>query len=88
MSTEQLIDNNYLCSICNTKNILLLCRNCNKEICSYDSCGMHFEHANNTIYSICNICVNIINKKIVLSVDYDKLRCLKKKIKLLKMVKN
>lgn len=88
MDTEQLINKGQMCSICDTKNILVLCRNCCAELCSFDSCGIHFDHSNNELYSICNKCVDKISKKIVLSVDYSKLICLKKKIKLRKMVKS
>jgi hypothetical protein len=87
MNVEQKIDTNNMCNICNIKNILVECRNCSKDMCTYDSCGMHFHHINNTIYSICDICVQSISKKFIVSIDYNKLKCLKKKIKLRKMVK-
>ena len=71
MSTEQLIDTNNICNICNTKNVLISsCRNCDKYMCSYDSCGMHFKHVNNTLYSICNTCVNIINNKFIILYEF------------------
>jgi hypothetical protein len=88
MSDEQLIDKGQKCTICDTKNILVSCRNCRHEMCSFDSCGIHFDHIHNELYSICNTCVDKISKKIVLSVDYSKLMCLKKKIKLRKMFKS
>lgn len=82
---------NNACVFCNDRNISLVeCRNCNKSFCyNYsEKCGIHFDHINNSVYSICKDCVTGISKKIIISVDYSKLECLKKKIKLRKMVKN
>jgi hypothetical protein len=82
---------NNTCDFCNEKQPFLVeCRNCDKGFCySYsEKCGIHFDHINNSVYSICKNCVDGISKKIIISVDYSKLECLKKKIKLRKMVKN
>jgi len=80
---------NDTCILCNEKQLFLVeCRNCNKDFCYTENCGIHFDHINNSVYSICKVCVDGISKKIIISVDYSKLECLKKKIKLRKMVKN
>lgn len=77
------------CNLCKEKQLFLVeCRNCNKEFCYTENCGIHFDHSNNSVYSICNDCVDGISKKIKISVDYAKLECLKKKIKLRKMIKS
>ena len=87
MEVRHIINNT--CNLCNEKQLFLVeCRNCNKEFCYDENCGIHFDHSNNTLYSICNICVDNISKKMKIAVDYTKLKCLKNKIKLRKMVKS
>ena len=82
-------DNQFKCDLCNDVSLFLVtCRNCNKKFCYTEKCGLHFDHSNNTVYSICKICVDKISNKMKVAVDYTKLKCLKKKIKLRKMVKN
>jgi len=81
--------NSNNCNLCNEKNLFLVdCRNCSNVFCYTEDCGIHFDHINNSVYSICNDCVNCITEKIRISVDYSKLKCLKKKIKLRKMVQS
>ena len=89
MEIENLIiTHNFICGICNGVNYMIKCRNCNNDICQSEKCGLHFDHIDNTTYSICTRCSDTISEKIIPLIDLCKLECLKKRIKFLKMVKN
>lgn len=76
------------CYICNYNYQSTICRNCTLIICDSNECGIHFKHKHNSLYSICNLCNDHISKKFQLSMDYSKLKCLKKRIEFLKSHKD
>lgn len=77
-----------LCYICGNDYPSTECRHCTLKFCSNNTCGLHFTHKNNEIFSICSLCDEKISKKFKLAIDYSKLRCLKKRIQFLKQHKD
>ena len=73
-------DYDDLCNECNNATISECCDKCGNGVCSGDKCGSLFPHHNRTNYVICSTCVDSIDKKLTVLVDYSKLVLLKKKI--------
>ena len=74
------IDKDDLCNECEDYHPSYCCDKCANSICSNDKCSWLFPHYNRTNYVICASCVEEIDKKLTLLVDYSKLVLLKKKI--------
>ena len=68
------------CEICTDNFACECCDRCGESVCSSDDCCMIFPHYYNTKYVICRGCFDLIDKKLKVLVDYDKLSLLKKKI--------
>jgi hypothetical protein len=73
-------DEDDACGICDVNFGCECCDRCGESVCTTDECCMIFPHYYNTKYVICRGCVDLIDKKLKVLVDYDKLSLLKKKI--------
>lgn len=69
------------CYECNQDKMILQCDKCGNSICTSSKCSVLFPHYFNTIFAVCNSCRLDIECKLKISVDVEKLRLLKKKIK-------
>jgi len=73
-------DYDDLCNECDGHSTSYCCNKCANSICDSDKCSWLFPHYNQTNYVICSTCVEAIDKKLTVLVDYSKLVLLKKKI--------
>ena len=69
-----------MCNECNTASVTHCCNKCGNGVCSKNDCGWIFPHRGQTNYIICDTCVEMIDQKLTLLIDYGKLSLLKKKI--------
>ena len=69
-----------LCNECNSVISSFCCNKCANGVCENDKCGWLFPHHHQTNYVICTSCVDAIDNKLTILVDYSKLVLLKKKI--------
>ena len=69
-----------MCVECDEKFIRNICNNCGFGICKRKQCSFQYEQYNKPDVVICKSCYDEIDEKLVLSVNYNQLRLLKKKI--------
>jgi hypothetical protein len=69
-----------ICVSCDTSRVKELCRNCGDGVCNGKTCCHIFPHVNGTNYTVCKSCTMTIEKKLVVIINHDELRLLKKKI--------
>ena len=72
------------CNECNEVKTILQCNKCGNSICTSRKCSLLFPHYFNSIFAVCNSCRLDIEGKLKISIDVEKLKLLKKKIKLYK----
>ena len=69
-----------ICVTCDNSQAKELCRNCGHSVCNENKCCQIFPHINGTNYAICKSCTRTIEKKLIVVINHDDLRLLKKKI--------
>jgi hypothetical protein len=77
---SRLDEDDDLCNECEGHPASHCCNKCANSICDSDKCSWLFPHYKRTSYVICSSCVEAIDKKLTVLVDYSKLVLLKKKI--------
>lgn len=77
---SRLDEDDGLCNECEGHYAYYSCNKCANSICDSDKCSWLFPHYNRTNYVICSSCVEAVDKKLTVLVDYSKLVLLKKKI--------
>ncbi len=69
-----------ICINCTTEMIEECCNKCGDGVCANEKCCMIFPDRHNTLFIICNNCIEIIDNKLYLLIDMGKLEPLKQKI--------
>jgi hypothetical protein len=70
------------CSQCSEKKRIVSCNKCGNAICQNLHCSQLFPHHHDTLFAICMECSYNIGKKFKMVIDIDKLKLLKRKIKM------
>ena len=70
------------CSQCNEKTRIISCNKCGNAVCKNQNCSQLFPHYHDTLFAICAECSYNIGKKLKIVIDIDKLKLLKRKIKM------
>jgi hypothetical protein len=82
-SVEQPFSNRVYdpCDMCDAANITESCNKCCRGVCNDNICSLKFPDRGETIFIVCAMCVDEIDKKLIPLIDLGKLRVLKGKIR-------
>lgn len=69
------------CEYCEENKVIEVCNKCGEGVCGNEMCCIKFPHYYNSNYIICQGCDTKINEKLIVLIDYNKLKLIKEKIR-------